>query len=591
MLPFGISLAPRTFTRCMDAVLSPLRRRGIRILNYLDDWLVCAVSEEQCRHHVSLLLDHIQGLGLRLNYKKSRLEPSQVTTFLGMILDSQSGTVTLTPERQQAFPRAQVNWGLCLRLMGLMAAMVQVVPLALLHMRPVQRCLLGLGLCPQRSHKTKVLVSRRLHGALQWWRVPENIKRGRALGPVIYRQLVYTDASTSGWGAVHVGCGTNRVWTGRWLGQHINVLELRAVLLALCHFLPTLRGHHVIVRTDSTVTAAYINRQGGLASPVLCNLATVLWQWAHPLFLSLRAVHVPGVLNSAADIMSRGGPQPGEWRLHPEVVSELWRRFGRAEVDLFASRESTHCPLFFSLGNDSPPLGWDALAHPWPRCSALRLPSLLSPPAPPTQGPGGARAAYTRGSPVAPHGMVLGDPTSAGQVAMGTPTPEGPSLPGERGPVPPLSRGAQTGGLAPERDRLLALGLPGPVVATIQHARAPSTRAAYSYRWQMFATWCASHQVDPYLASAQEILQFLQSQLEAHKAAVTLRGLVAAIKAVRIGDFALSVGDCVLISRFLRGAQRLTARPTGPAIPPWDLEVVLGALQRPPPLNPWGVLT
>ncbi len=38
--PFGLSLAPRTFTKCMDVALSPLRQMGIRILNYLDDWLI-----------------------------------------------------------------------------------------------------------------------------------------------------------------------------------------------------------------------------------------------------------------------------------------------------------------------------------------------------------------------------------------------------------------------------------------------------------------------------------------------------------------------------------------------------------------------
>lgn len=103
VLPFGISPAPRTFTRCMDAALSPLRQRGIRILNYLDDWLVCAVSEEQHRHHVALLLEHVQRLGLHLNYKKSRLQPSQVMTFLGMVLDSRRATVALTLERQQDF--------------------------------------------------------------------------------------------------------------------------------------------------------------------------------------------------------------------------------------------------------------------------------------------------------------------------------------------------------------------------------------------------------------------------------------------------------------------------------------------------------
>ncbi len=40
VLPFGLSLAPHTFTQCLDAALSPLRQMGIRILNYLDDWLI-----------------------------------------------------------------------------------------------------------------------------------------------------------------------------------------------------------------------------------------------------------------------------------------------------------------------------------------------------------------------------------------------------------------------------------------------------------------------------------------------------------------------------------------------------------------------
>ncbi len=40
VLPFGLSLAPRSFTKCMDAALSSLRQTGIRILNYLDDLLV-----------------------------------------------------------------------------------------------------------------------------------------------------------------------------------------------------------------------------------------------------------------------------------------------------------------------------------------------------------------------------------------------------------------------------------------------------------------------------------------------------------------------------------------------------------------------
>ncbi len=58
VLPFGLALAPRTFTKCMDAALAPLRLQGIRILNYLNDWLILASSREQWVIHQrdSLLL-------------------------------------------------------------------------------------------------------------------------------------------------------------------------------------------------------------------------------------------------------------------------------------------------------------------------------------------------------------------------------------------------------------------------------------------------------------------------------------------------------------------------------------------------------
>ncbi len=38
VLPFGLSLSPRVFTKVVEAALVPLREQGVRILNYLDDW-------------------------------------------------------------------------------------------------------------------------------------------------------------------------------------------------------------------------------------------------------------------------------------------------------------------------------------------------------------------------------------------------------------------------------------------------------------------------------------------------------------------------------------------------------------------------
>lgn len=72
-------------------------------------------------------------------------------------------------------------------------------------------------------------------------------------------------------------------------------------------------------------------------------------------------------LNLGGDLLSRANPRYKEWKLHSEVVAQVWERYGRAEVDLFASAENTQCPLFFSLTGQSDPMGLDALAHRWPR--------------------------------------------------------------------------------------------------------------------------------------------------------------------------------------------------------------------------------
>ncbi len=76
VLPFGLALAPRMFTNYMEAALAPLRLHGIRVLNYLDDWLILAHSRESVSCHKDAVLRHIRALGLRTNTKKSVLSPS-----------------------------------------------------------------------------------------------------------------------------------------------------------------------------------------------------------------------------------------------------------------------------------------------------------------------------------------------------------------------------------------------------------------------------------------------------------------------------------------------------------------------------------
>lgn len=156
---------------------------------------------------------------------------------------------------------------------------------------------------------------------------------------------MYTEASLSGWGAVYRVVAASGCWDHPWSLQHVNVLELRAVRLALQRFLPYLEGRHILVRLDNTTVVAYINHQGELRSHRLHEMTRELLVWAHAHLTSVRAAHVPGVLNSVADMLSRDGPREGDWRLHRQVMQQLWVKFGRTQEDLFASQENTQLVL------------------------------------------------------------------------------------------------------------------------------------------------------------------------------------------------------------------------------------------------------
>ncbi len=196
----------------------------------------------------------------------------------------------------------------------------------------------------------------------------------------VVRSLVPSGRSAPGAG-IQTCCGIHRCLDHR-LGSHVqrarSIRGLDGSPTALAYQLPrvasstpcaepsqrSLQRKDVLVRTDNTATVAYINRQGGLRSRRMSQLARHLLLWSQKHLRSLRAIHIPGVFNRAADELSRAA-LPGEWRLHPQAVQLIWGRFGAAQVDLFASPETTHCQEFYSLTEAT--LGTDALAHSWPR--------------------------------------------------------------------------------------------------------------------------------------------------------------------------------------------------------------------------------
>ena len=75
-------------------------QRGIRIHQYLDDWLVRATSHQTCLQHTQTLVALCRELGWLVN-EKSELDPKQVFNFVGYQFDLKEGKVRPTPERWQ----------------------------------------------------------------------------------------------------------------------------------------------------------------------------------------------------------------------------------------------------------------------------------------------------------------------------------------------------------------------------------------------------------------------------------------------------------------------------------------------------------
>ena len=95
---------------------------------------------------------------------------------------------------------------------------------------------------------------------LDWWQNPTNVMRGTDLHPKDHSIQLFTDASNEGWGADLEQTSTKGMGSNREKRLHINVLELKAVSLALRSFKDQCQNQTVLVATDNSTVVAYINK-------------------------------------------------------------------------------------------------------------------------------------------------------------------------------------------------------------------------------------------------------------------------------------------------------------------------------------------
>ena len=377
-MPFGLTSAPRVFTKVLHPLLAFLRIQGVRIHVYLDDVLVVGDTRDEVVQSLRLTMSIFLRAGFILNLKKSDLDPTQDLVYIGGRFRTDLGLVALPQARWMALHKCvrsfmQVGgWRTALQflhLLGLMNACITTVTYARLYMRPIQWYVKDRwSAC--RGLRTRILIQRELLPHLEWWTVESHLCDGTPLQQPPPTLTVTTDASVEGWGG-HLQGSTSvpELLQGEWSAQerrlHINVLELRAIRLTLMGLTDRVRGQSLLLESDNSTAVAYVNKQGGVRSRLLNAEASHLSSWLIPRGVSVRAVHRPGVDNQLADFLSRHRADPTEWTVNAQVVQRIFDLWGTPQIDLFASARNHRLPLYCSRTPDQQAVCQDALSMTW----------------------------------------------------------------------------------------------------------------------------------------------------------------------------------------------------------------------------------
>ena len=371
VLPFGLNLAPRIFTKIMCPVHNILSDHGVEILMYLDDWLIFASSYEECERMVNTTLHIGQSMGLLFNLDKSHLTPTQSIQWLGMMWHSKSSTLTLSKENQERtwnkLFKATHSLTMSLRqwesLLGSLNHASQVIPLGRLRTRRLIH--LGLRHFANVDRDAPVPLSKRLTKLLYWWLHEGRLGSEAGWTPPKPFLTLTTDASDWGWGYQssqgHQGAG---MWDTNHTQQHINARELRTVYLAILQE-PDLRDGTIRVLSDNMTTVHCINKQGTVRSSTLLKGSEILLEEAHRRNLVLQASYLAGSENSWADALSRGSTNSINWSLSQHMFTSLCNWAGTPDIDLFASHSNHKLPLFISRTEMTEAGGPDAFMEDW----------------------------------------------------------------------------------------------------------------------------------------------------------------------------------------------------------------------------------
>ena len=309
-LPFGSKCGPSHFSRLSNAIRRIAVRHGYEgIVCYIDDFFLAFDTYEKCNEALHYLLGLLRRLGFNVSWKKE-VGPAQRVTFLSVDIDTRDCSMSLGAEKLAALHeklsrfkcRARATKRQLQSLAGSLNWACQVVRGGRFFLLRILDTIQHLR---HARHKAKLGID--FKKDLSWWLTFLSTCNGRFYFRDASEVHVHVDACVKACGMFCEGDWRYSVFTEDWPAVaplHINYKEVCSVVAAVRHWAPGWAGRTVVVHTDSTVTKAIINKGRCKNQYINDLLRGMCWQTIVFNF-EIRAIHVPGLLNSLPDTISR----------------------------------------------------------------------------------------------------------------------------------------------------------------------------------------------------------------------------------------------------------------------------------------------
>ena len=301
-LAFGLSLAPRKFTKLMKPVMAKIRTQGYTIANYLDDLFQAEHTFKECAEAIKFTHHTLCTLGFIPNDEKSVYTPTQVLDMLGFTINSVTMRVHLPVTKQERIikicsdlietKRCSVKH-LCMTI-GILISNFPAVQRGQCFYRHLERCKVYHLKKSGWNYNSTCVIDFKAIKDLKWW-CRNTVNASAPIARESPNIMITTDASSRGWGSDLNGKCANGHFSTEEQSFSINTKETLAILFALRSFKNDLRGRHVLIKSDSTTAISYVKKMGGMESLLRDNIAKDIWDLAHKYNFWITITHISGI--------------------------------------------------------------------------------------------------------------------------------------------------------------------------------------------------------------------------------------------------------------------------------------------------------